>query len=162
LFGEKNRKLVLKDYKYENMFLENQISVSAIYRKADFLNTNGYNENMAEGLEDWDFWLSFLKESDKVVKLNAFHLLYRIKDISRSASIDSVKNEKLLLQIFKNHLPLFLEYCNPVRDHIEAAHYKWEANLYKNSVEYKIGDIICFPVKCIKKAFRKIFPDEKG
>lgn len=161
LFGAKDQKLILTEYEYKKMFLENQISVSAIFRKADFLQTDGYNTNMVDGLEDWDFWLSFLKESDKVVKLKNFHLFYRIKDISRSTMIDTAKNEKLLLQIFKNHLPLYLEYFNPIRDHIEATHYKWEANLYKNSIEYKIGDIICFPVKLIRKVFRRIFSGEK-
>jgi glycosyltransferase involved in cell wall biosynthesis len=161
LFGAKNQELILKDYEYKNLFIENQISVSGIFKKADFLKTRGYNENMAEGLEDWDFWLSFLKESDKVVKLKGFHLFYRIKDISRSTLIDSIKNEKLLLQIFKNHVPLYLEYFNPIRDHIEATYYKWEADLYKKSIEYKIGDFFYSPVKFFRKVFRRIFSGEK-
>jgi glycosyltransferase involved in cell wall biosynthesis len=161
LFGTKNQKIKTPGYNYKSLFTENPIFCSGIYRRNDFLQTGGYNTNMAGGLEDWDFWLEFIKEDDKVVKLEKYHFYYRIKEVSMLSSLNKEKNERLLLQIFKNHVPLFLEYTNPLRDHIEATHYKWEANLYKNSIEYKIGDIICFPVKFIKRVFRKIFSGEK-
>ncbi|WP_051697901.1 glycosyltransferase family A protein [Prevotella sp. 10(H)] len=155
LFGAKNEKLIPPPFEYKKLFTQNLIFCSAIYRRSDFFKTEGYNTNMKGGLEDWDFWFSFIKENDKVIKLDKFHFYYRIKENSMLSSLNEEKNEELLLQIFKNHVPLFLEYTNPMRDHIEATYYKWEANLYKNSIEYKIGDIICFPVKFLKKVFRK-------
>ncbi|GAB6124195.1 glycosyltransferase family 2 protein [Dysgonomonas termitidis] len=161
LFGNIEKELIKPAFSFPQMLKENQIHNSAIFRKSAFQETDGYNINMVEGLEDWDFYLSLIKPEDKVVKLDDFHYLYRIKDISRSTLIDSIKNEKLLLQIFRNHLPLYLEYFNPIRDHIEATYYKWEANLYKNSIEYKIGDFFLSPVKYIRKVFRRIFSGEK-
>lgn len=156
LFGAKNQEIVPPDFLYENLFIENQIPCSAIFRKSDFLKTEGYNTNMVEGLEDWDFWLSFLQKGDKVVKLNDFHFFYRIKDISRSTMIDHDKNERLLLQIFKNHIPLFLEYFNPMRDHIEADYYKKEVKTLQNSWEYKIGKVITYPFRLINKILKKL------
>ena len=161
LFGTKNQKLKTPDYNYKRLFTENPIFCSGIYRRSDFLQTGGYNTNMAGGLEDWDFWLGFIKEEDKVVKLEKYYFYYRIKEVSMLSSLDKEKNERLLLQIFKNHVPLFLEYTNPVRDHIEATYYKWEAGLYKNSIEYKIGDFFYSPVKFFRKVFRRIFSGEK-
>lgn len=156
LFGAKNQKIIPPDYKYENLFIENQIPCSAIFRKSDFRKTKGYNTNMEEGLEDWDFWLSFLQKEDKVIKINDFLFFYRIKEVSRSAMIDHNKNERLILQIFKNHISLYLEYFNPIRDHIEADHYKREVNILEGSLEYKIGKVILFPFKILNKIVRKV------
>lgn len=159
LFGDKNEKLINKEFVFENMVIENQIFNSAIFRRADFLEVGGYNTNMVDGIEDWDFYLSLIKPADKVVKLNDFHYYYRIKAVSRSASINThkQKNDAMLLQMFKNHVPLFLEYFNPVRDRIEAEYYKKESNSLQNSIEYKIGRFIYSPVKLCKRIFRKLF-----
>lgn len=156
LFGAKNQEVKTPDYRYENQFIENQIFCSAIFRRSDFLKTSGYNPNMATGLEDWDFLFSFLKKDDIVIKLDGFHFFYRIKDVSRSTQIDYNKNEKLLLQIFKNHIPLFLEYMNPIRDHIEADYYKKEVESYKTCAEYKVGSVILLPFRLTAKVFRKV------
>ena len=156
LFGLKNDNRVCPPFVFENMLTENQIHHAGIFKKEDFLKTNGYNTNMVEGLEDWDFWLELIKPNDTVVKLDGFHYYYRIKKISRSTLIDREKNEKLLIQIFKNHIPLFLEYMNPIRDHIEADYYKKEVESYKTCAEYKVGSIILFPFRLIAKVFRKV------
>lgn len=159
LFGDRNEKLINEDFVFDNMMTENQIFNSAIFRRADFLEVGGYNTNMVDGIEDWDFYLSLIKPTDKVIKLNAFHYYYRIKAVSRSASINThkQKNDAMLLQMFKNHIPLFLEYFNPVRDRIEAEYYRKESRSLQNSIEYKIGRFIYSPVELCKRIFRKFF-----
>ncbi|WP_165043396.1 glycosyltransferase family A protein [Dysgonomonas sp. ZJ709] len=157
LFGKKDEKIIAHEFNFERLLFENYIFCSAIFRKADFLKTSGYNPNMKHGLEDWDFWLTFLKKEDVVVKLDDFHFFYRIKDISRSQAIDIKKNESLLLQIFKNHTELYLSYVNPIRNYIEANYYKEQEQVYKRSIEYKIGYIICTPIRIIKKILKQIF-----
>ncbi|HMM02874.1 MULTISPECIES: glycosyltransferase family A protein [unclassified Dysgonomonas] len=162
LFGARNEKQTPPPFRFEDMLTENRIPPAGFFRKTDFLKTQGYNKNMAtQGLEDWDFWLSIIQPADKVIKLDGYHFLYRIKDVSMLTSITKEQNERLLLEIFRNHLPLYLEYFNPIRDHIEATYYKREAGLYKNSIEYKIGDFFLSPVKYIRKVFRRIFSGEK-
>ncbi|WP_165024546.1 glycosyltransferase family 2 protein [Dysgonomonas sp. ZJ279] len=157
LFGTKNDKIIAHEFDFKRLLFENYIFCSAIFHKADFLKTSGYNSNMKHGLEDWDFWLTFLKKDDVVIKLNDFHFSYRIKDISRSQAIDIEKNESLLLQIFKNHTELYLSYVNPIRNYIEANYYKEQEQVYKRSNEYKIGYIICTPIRIIKKILKRIF-----
>ncbi len=114
---------------------------------------------MNDVIEDWDFYLSLIKPTDKVVKINAFHYYYRIKEISRSMRIfrETEKNNKMLLQMFKNHASLYLEYFNPIRDRIEADYYKQEVKSYQNCAEYKIGKIICAPYRILQRIFRKLF-----
>lgn len=155
-FGTVNREKILSAYRYQNMLTENQIFVSAIFRKSDFLKTNGYNLNMADGLEDWDFWLSFLDENDLVIKLDGFYLNYRIKARSRSTEISINKNENLLIQIFKNHTSLFLRFFNPIRDHINADHYKSELDKTLESAEYRIGKILCFPYRILTRVLNRL------
>jgi glycosyltransferase involved in cell wall biosynthesis len=159
LFGDKNEEVINPEFVYKNMLTENQIYNSAMFRKVDFWEAGGYNINMFEGIEDWDFYLSLIKPNDKVVKLNSFHYYYRIKEISRSMRIfrETEKNDAMLLQMFKNHVPLFLEYFNPVRDKIEAETYKKELHWHYHTIDYRIGRMICAPLRSLKKAFRKIF-----
>jgi hypothetical protein len=143
------------------MLMENQIHNSAIFRKDDFIASGGYNPNMIYGIEDWEFYLSLLKPDYKVIKLDAFHYYYRIKAESRSVGVNTHKerNDAMLLQMFKNHVPLFLGYFNPVRDRIDAETYKKELYWHYHTIDYRVGRMICAPFRVIKKAFRKIFSE---
>lgn len=159
LFGDRNEEIINPPFVFENMLTENQIHNSAIFRKDDFMASGGYNPNMVYGIEDWDFYLSLLKPTYKVVKLDAFHYYYRIKAESRSVGVNTHKerNDAMLLQMFKNHVPLFLEYFNPIRDRIDAETYKKELRWHYNTPEYRVGRMICKPFRFIQKAFRRIF-----
>lgn len=158
LFGTKNQKLILKPYSFEDMLTENRIPPSGIFKKSDFLKTNGYNTKMStQGLEDWDFWLSLLDSKSKVVKLEGYHFFYRVKEVSMLTEITIQKNEELLKEIFIGHVSSFLEFFNPIRDHIEADYYKKRVHNIQQSAEFKVGSIICFPFRIVKKAYKKIF-----
>lgn len=159
LFGDVNEERINPPYKFENMLMENQIHNSAIFRKSDFVESGGYNPNMIYGIEDWDFYLSLLKPDYKVVKLNTFHYYYRIKAESRSVGVNAHKerNDMMLLQIFKNHVPLFLQYFNPVRDRIDAETYKKELYWHYHTIDYRVGRKICAPFRSIKRAIGRIF-----
>lgn len=159
LFGDVNEKKINPDFVFEKMLTENQIYNSAIFRKSDFLEAGGYNLNMFDGIEDWDFYLSLIKPNDRVIKLNDFHYYYRIKEVSRSMRIfrETEKNDAMLLQMFKNHIPLFLEYLNPVRDRIKADTYNKELYWHYHTPEYKLGRMIYKPFRFVQKVFRKLF-----
>ena len=157
LFGVINKQQASPSYLFETMLSENLIHNAAIFRKSDFDTTIGYNVNMNEGLEDWDFWLTFLTPKDKVVKLDGFYLYYRIKEVARSTQIDTLKNERLILQIFKNHQDKYLEYYNPIRDHINHLHYKSEYTNLKQSKEYKLGKMLFSPFNILKKIVQKLW-----
>ncbi|MDU1889298.1 MAG: glycosyltransferase family A protein [Dysgonomonas sp.] len=155
LFGDRDEEIINPPFVFEKMITENQIFNSAIFRRKDFLAAGGYNLNMFDGIEDWDFYLSLIQPNDKVVKLNAFHYYYRIKEVSRSMRIfkETEKNDAMLLQMFKNHLPLFLEYLNPIRNKIEAETYKNELRWHYNTKEYRFGRITCAPYNFLKKVY---------
>lgn len=157
VFGVKKFKKESVEFNYLNMFIENQIPNTAMYKRTDFLKTSGYNLNMNKGLEDWDFWLTLLTPDDIVVKLEKYHYHYRTKEISRSTLIDEENNEKLLLQIFKNHKDIYLNLFNPIRDRIKADYYKKRTGILQNSIEYKIGKTIYYPFKISSKVIKRLF-----
>lgn len=159
LFGDRNEKVINKEYVFEDMLTENQIHNSAIFRKSDFVECGGYNPNMIYGIEDWDFYLSLLTPTDKVVKLNAFHYYYRIKAESRSVGVNkhTERNNAMLLQMFKNHVPLFLEYFNPVMDHKEAEVYKKEVRWHYATKEYRLGRFLFKPYYLGKRLYHWLF-----
>lgn len=150
-FGAKNYAKTDVEYSFKHLLYENIIHHAGIYRKSDFLKTQGYNLNMHDGLEDWDFWLTLINPEDKVVKLDGYYYYYRIKNISRSTLIDKAKNEELILQIFKNHLSVYHKYFNPIRDHNEALFYKATFQRIKSEKEYRLGTFFFFPINYIKR-----------
>ena len=73
----------LPEYSYDTLLWKNMIFCSALFRRKDFEVTHGYNENMIDGLEDWDFWLSLLSRDSIVYQINEVLFHYRIKSSSR-------------------------------------------------------------------------------
>lgn len=156
-FGESNKIIKSSPYKYENLLFENVIPCTAIFRKKDFNKTKGYRKNMTFGIEDWDFWISFLDKNDIVQKLENNRVYYRIKAQSRSSNLEQNmnKNEAMLLQMFKNNQEKYLEYLNPIRDRINHLHYKTRYEELTNSTAYKIGSFIYSPFQMMMKLIRK-------
>lgn len=94
LFGDLNRKWKLKKYSYKTMLYENCIFCSAIFRKADFDLTNGYDSQMIYGYEDWEFWLQLLNNNDIVTRIKSVEFFYRKRGDSMINFINNQENLK--------------------------------------------------------------------
>ncbi len=105
-FGDKKEKWKLKPYCPKKMLFKNMVFISALFRKSDWEKYGGYNKNMVGGLEDWDFWLNFVEDNKKFVRINETLFYYRILNTSRS-TVAVKKEEKLRKQIIKNHPNLY-------------------------------------------------------
>ena len=103
LFGSVNKKWILPDFNYKSMLIENSIFCSALIKKTEFVAVNGYNTNMVEGFEDWDFWIKYLANDKKVIKINEPLFYYRIKKNSRNSVLDREKQLRLRTQMYNNH-----------------------------------------------------------
>lgn len=155
-FGEKNSKFKLQKYVYEDLVLSNSIFCSAIYRKSDFMNTNGYDINLKLGLEDWEFWITFLNAESKVVKLDKVHFFYRIKTNSRNRIHDDAEKINAIHEyIFQKHKTLYENILFQNQSKIKASHQLMkdinELKKVKKSLGYKIYKI----EREIKKIFTK-------
>lgn len=64
--GEKNGPWRVPEYSIQLLARKNMIAISALYRKIDWIRVGGYCENII-AREDWDFWISILKNGGRVI-----------------------------------------------------------------------------------------------
>ena len=155
LFGAFNKDWILPEFSLKNILIENIIFCSALYRRKDYDQTNGYNEQMVEGFEDWDFWLDLLRSGGEVVKLPETFFYYRIKKDSRNHALDFEKQKRLREKIYQNHKELYSKI-------LENSDFVFEfynlQNKYKEltlSRDLEVGKKVRSYVHSIKKLFRK-------
>ena len=159
LFGEKQGEWVLPNYSFEQILTQNLIFNCALFRKEDYDKTKGYNSNMKEGWEDWDFWLSLIELGLEVECLEEVGFYYRIRNNSMVRSLNKEKNDRLRKQIYINHLDLYLNHFNnPINQHFEIENmkeFKKSFHHLLNSKEYKIGRFVLSPIRFLKKIIQK-------
>lgn len=151
LFGSVNKKWILPDFNYKAMLIENSIFCSALIKKNEFLAVNGYNVNMVEGFEDWDFWIKYLANNKKVYKLNDILFYYRIKQYSRNSVLDTEKQLRLRTQIYHNHKDIYHQFFSIPELIYQNYTLSTNYNTLHHSFTYKIGKILTFPYNFIKK-----------
>ena len=91
-FGDKVGYWNLPEFKLKLLARKNLIFVSGLYRKADYEKTDGYRPEI-KGPEDWDFWISMLKNGGKVVRIPDICFYYRIHPESKRIATRSKKKE---------------------------------------------------------------------
>ncbi|MBN2615547.1 MAG: glycosyltransferase family 2 protein [Bacteroidales bacterium] len=142
MFGKKHGMKKLPNHSLEMLLGQNTMVVTSMFRKADFLNTSGFNPNMNEGFEDWDFWLTLLESGGDVFKLDTIALHYRIKESSRNSSLTAQKMQKLRRQIYENHKELYARhFFDPLKS--------FEYGLLLTSKEYKLGKKLLRPLRIL-------------
>lgn len=116
-FGDRNDEWILPDYSFGNMLFDNVIFNTALYRKKAWKKAGGYNINMADGMEDYDFWLSLLEQSGcRVVRLNQILFYCRVRNGSRtSRMLRNGREAELFTRIFFNHPRLYGRKDNMLR-----------------------------------------------
>jgi len=107
LFGAKRGMFYLNRATLGEMLLDSRVFCSALFRKADWESAGGYNANMRQGLEDWDFWLSLLElgKTSQLVPEVLFY--YRVRARSRTRSMSPEQKLAMQLQLFENHRDLY-------------------------------------------------------
>ena len=160
LFGQKNNVWEFGDFSIEKQLTTNQIVITALFKKEDFLKTKGYNLDFSEGLEDWDFWLSLIEIGVKVKQLSDIEFFYRILPDSRN-NFTKEKEVKLKDLIWKNHKELYAKNIpSPTnllwKIHALESEIKY-LNYYKESTAYKVGNSILK----IPRKFKKLFKSNK-
>lgn len=96
-FGDEQGKWQLPDFSLNSLAEDNVIFNAAFYKKSAWTTLGGYDESLPI-LEDWDFWISLLKNGDKVARINKVCFYYRIKS---SNSIMKDTKRKIWQSCFK-------------------------------------------------------------
>ncbi|HEY3372001.1 MAG TPA: glycosyltransferase family A protein [Prolixibacteraceae bacterium] len=111
-FGEKTGHWDLKPFSLNALAKDNMIFCSAVYRKRDWQAVGGYDERMTWGWEDWEFWISLLKNKGKVVKLPITGFYYRVHKNSRRKSTNKEAKVKTIELINNKHKEFIYQYLN--------------------------------------------------
>ena len=115
-FGEKTGKWNLPEFSIEALAIDNMIFCSGIYRKSDYLEAGGYSDEMIWGWEDWEFWISMLKNGGDVYKIPKTCFYYRIKPVSRRKGTNKAAKKKTIDLINNKHKEyIFSQLNGPLR-----------------------------------------------
>lgn len=161
LFGDRIGDWNLDAYNYETLLFENIIFCTAMYRKKDYSETTGYNENMIKGYEDWDFWLTFLSESDIVYTIPEVCFFYRIRDQSRQGSLTDEMLQDLTKTIYNNHKEKYDKYNADIiwmnqqlkRQQNTITYLETEIKRIQLSRAYRFGKLILKPFSILRSKY---------
>lgn len=100
----------LPQFSLFNLSRNNLIFASGMYRKTDWKAVNGYDSKMIYGWEDWEFWISLLKNGGNVKQLTQVGFYYRIKSFSMLKQINQEKVNYLLDYLSVKHADFFVKH----------------------------------------------------
>ncbi|PZX92466.1 glycosyltransferase family 2 protein [Flavobacterium aquariorum] len=110
-FGERNGLWKVDQYNFNKILAGNYIDACAIYRKKNWVEVGGYDENMPyQGHEDWEFWIALGVLNVEFYHLNKITFKYFV---SNSSMIRSFTDEMLVVNqnyIVKKYSKLYFDY----------------------------------------------------
>lgn len=108
--GEEVGSLGFEPFSLSNLSKENMIFNSSFFKKESWKKIGGYDVEMKSGLEDWEFWISLLKNGGKVKKIDEIGFYYRISRNSRNKSITGKNYNTLYDYLSLKHTEFFVKY----------------------------------------------------
>jgi glycosyltransferase involved in cell wall biosynthesis len=102
-FGEMHREFMnTNGVTFGSLRKSNSIPATALFKRVAWEEVGGYDENMKEGYEDWEFWLRLVKHGYSVDMVEEFLLNYRKHGISMIDEAND-KYQKLVKYIYEKH-----------------------------------------------------------
>lgn len=78
-FGSENGLFYVPNYNnsFHKLMVVNNFLVTSMFRKKDFLKVGGYKNEMKDGMEDWEFWITLCEAGIKPYKIPEVMFFYR-------------------------------------------------------------------------------------
>ena len=109
-FGDLEESWELQNFTYTDLLKSNMIFCTAFYKKESWLKTEGYDNQLVFGYEDWEFWIAILKKGGSVFQLDKICFYYRIKKDSMFISISRADHKKLYDYVCSKHIDLYIDF----------------------------------------------------
>ncbi|MFV5694949.1 glycosyltransferase family 2 protein [Flavobacterium sp. LB3P122] len=131
---------------------------TSLFRKPCWEQAEGYDENQANGYEDWEFYLRVCALGWKVHIIEEVLFFYRQNINSRSAAINQVHKEAKKYIYIKNKDIYFRHYEDLIDRLLTVSDLeKVEINKFRNTIDYKLGTALLKPLRSIKWFFLNFF-----
>ena len=139
----------LKSFLYANNALG-----TAMFKKSDWDKVNGYDENMRNGFEDWEFFIRLLSLGGEAHVIQKPLYWYRKRKGSTTEKANKRKYE-LLTYIYMKHKVLFVSEYDSFIPFLLQKMERAEKNELKvqQKIDYRLGEIILRPIRFIKNIF---------
>lgn len=109
-FDAKNEQWKLPEFKLPDFLYRNCIYISALIRKSEFDKIGGFDESLNQ-FEDWDLYISLVKNGGKLCKLPETLFYYRqrkdLSSVSNTTNKDKVSEN--MFKIYSKHYDFYIE-----------------------------------------------------
>lgn len=108
-FGAEKGEAMHPPYRFPDFLLDPCIYATALFRRADWEATGGYSEEMREGWEDFEFWVSLVERGCQVKFVDEVLFEYRRHAGSRDRAFSESRERVLTAfeRIFQRHRELY-------------------------------------------------------
>ena len=146
-FGQRSGEWKLPPFSLQLLAHKNMMDTCALYRKSDWDRVGGYCEEII-AREDWEFWISILKDGGKVVRLPQIGLYYRVRTTSKRVT-DRALKKHVINVLNKRHPDFFERELNgPLRYQRSWSklinHFVRFIHPVHVTINPKFGDLVCF------------------
>ena len=76
-FGNRNDQISYGDFSASSFLINNQASITSLFRREIYNQVGGFKKVMEDGLEDWEFWISAYQNGWQGYRLGKAYLYYR-------------------------------------------------------------------------------------
>ncbi|WP_347052911.1 glycosyltransferase family A protein [Flavobacterium olei] len=130
---------------------------SSMFRKKCWEMVSGYDIEMLNGYEDWEFWIAILKHNYEMAILQEPLFTYRQKMQSRNKSALNKYDYDLRKYIFFKHKELYEEYFEFYSLELlrKNSIFNRNENKVKQTPDFRIGNLILSPVRFLKRMIKK-------
>lgn len=127
---------------------------SILFRKVCWQETGGYDPEMSNGNEDWEFNVSVCKNGWDIYVIPEILFNYRVKKSSRNKSA-LIYRKQIRQYAFKKHSDLLIYNFDKTIDFFlnEIDNKEKENMKIKNSSSFKLGELLLKPVRWLKSYF---------
>lgn len=142
-FGDETGVWNLPDFSLFNLSRNNLIFCSAFFKKESWIAAGGYDTSMKYGWEDWEFWISVLKNGGNVKCLQDVGFYYRIRKESMLRTIGREREKEILNYLSIKHADFFVSQYGAFKTmeiELEEAKRKFEMSLKS---EKFVIDVFC-------------------
>lgn len=141
-----------------NFIYANDALGTSMFKKEDWRQCKGYDEEMRNGFEDWEFFIRILKDGGFTQVIQEPLYNYRRRNNS-TTSIANSKKYELLTYIYIKHKALYMNNFEGFVAHL-LNKIAFEEKQHKKLLiqkEYRIGYLILYPARIGKRFFKSIF-----